>query len=131
MNSHTAGLAVGLCGVFVIGVGIVSTKVKISIEKYLLLRYLQHTAAMMGMSCLSTIPIRGGDTMAFWSKKDVDFAEMKELIAQQPGISAAELARQLDVERSTIARRLPSLGEAGFLLYEDDDGGLYPFNPDA
>lgn len=80
---------------------------------------------------LSTIPTHGGDKMAFWSKKDVNFAEMKELIAQQPGISAAELARQLNVERSTISRRLPSLGEAGFLLYEDDNGGLYPFDPSA
>lgn len=67
--------------------------------------------------------------MAFWQKKEVDFAEMQTLIQQQPGISAAELARLLDVDRSTIIRRLPSLDEAGFLLYEDDDGGLYPFDP--
>ena len=67
--------------------------------------------------------------MAFWHKKEVDFEEMQALIKQQPGISAAELARLLDVDRSTITRRLPSLGEAGFLLYEDDTGGLYPFDP--
>lgn len=67
--------------------------------------------------------------MAFWHKKEVDFEEMQALIKQQPGISAAELARLLDVDRSTITRRLPSLGEAGFLLYEDDNGGLYPFDP--
>ena len=67
--------------------------------------------------------------MAFWHKKEVDFEEMQALIQEQPGISAAELARLLEVDRSTITRRLPSLGEAGFLLYEDDNGGLYPFDP--
>jgi predicted transcriptional regulator len=69
--------------------------------------------------------------MAFWQKKEVDFAEMQALIEQQPGISAAELARRLEVDRSTITRRLPSMDEVGFLLYEDDDGGLYPFNPQS
>lgn len=69
--------------------------------------------------------------MAFWHKKEVDFEEMQALIKQQPGISAAELARLLDVDRSTITRRLPSLDQAGFLLYEDDTGGLYPFDPKA
>lgn len=68
--------------------------------------------------------------MAFWQKKEVDFTEMKMAIDQQPGISAAELARRFDVDRSTITRRLPSMDEAGFLLYEDDDGGLYPFDRD-
>jgi DNA-binding IclR family transcriptional regulator len=37
----------------------------------------------------------------------------------------------LEVDRSTITRRLPSMDEAGFLLYEDDDGGLYPFKAKA
>ena len=69
--------------------------------------------------------------MAFWQKKEVDFAEMQALIEQQPGISAAELARRLEVDRSTITRRLPSMDEVGFLLYEDNDGGLYPFNPQS
>lgn len=67
--------------------------------------------------------------MAFWHKKEAEFTDMQALIAQQPGISAAELARLLEVDRSTILRRLPSLDEAGFFLYEDDDGGLYPFDP--
>ena len=84
---------------------------------------------MLGMCLFSTIPSHGGDPMAFWHKKEVDFEEMQALIKQQPGISAAELARLLEVDRSTITRRLPSLGEAGFLLYEDDNGGLYPFDP--
>lgn len=65
--------------------------------------------------------------MAFWHKKEDEYSEMVELIEQQPGISARELARQLDVSPSTITRRLPSLDDAGVLLAEDDKGGLWPF----
>lgn len=69
--------------------------------------------------------------MAHWQKKEPDFAEMHEVIVRQPGIRPAEIAELLAVERSTVTRRLPSMAEAGFLLYEDDKGGLYPFDPEA
>ena len=65
--------------------------------------------------------------MSFWRKKEEDFEEMVELIEEQPGISASELARRLGVPTSTVTRRLPSLDEAGVLLAEDDRGGLWPF----
>lgn len=65
--------------------------------------------------------------MAFWRRKEDEYSEMVELIEQQPGISARELAQQLDVSPSTITRRLPSLDDAGVLLAEDDKGGLWPF----
>ena len=65
--------------------------------------------------------------MAFWSKNQTEFTEMDRLIQQQPGIRPAEIARQLGVARSTVARRLPSLEEAGFLYSEDRSGGLWPF----
>jgi DNA-binding IclR family transcriptional regulator len=52
---------------------------------------------------------------------------MDQLIQEKPGISLAELSRQLSVARSTITRRLPSLEEAGYHYYEDDKGGLWPF----
>jgi predicted transcriptional regulator len=65
--------------------------------------------------------------MAFWQTKKDDFETMDQLIQKRPGISSAELARQLKVQRSTIIRRLPSLEEAGYLYYEDDKGGLWPF----
>ena len=68
--------------------------------------------------------------MAFWAKKHTDYQAMYELIRQHPGIRPAELAR-LGVSRSTILRRLPSLEEAGFLLYEDGAGGLWPFAEDG
>jgi len=65
--------------------------------------------------------------MAFWSTKRDEYAEMDRIIQENPGISAAELARLLGVARSTVQRRLPSLEEAGFLYSEDERGGLYPF----
>ena len=65
--------------------------------------------------------------MAFWSKKEPEFEDMAALIEQEPGISASELARRLEVPTSTVTRRLPSLDEAGVLLAEDDKGGLWPF----
>ena len=69
--------------------------------------------------------------MAFWSKKIEEFEEMDQVIQEHPGISAAELARELEVERSTILRRLPSLEEAGYLYYEDEEGRLWPFTVEA
>jgi len=66
--------------------------------------------------------------MAFWFKKKTDFDEMFELIQRHPGMRPAELARMLGVSRSTVLRRLPSLEEAGYLLYEDRSGGLWPFS---
>lgn len=68
--------------------------------------------------------------MAFWSKKIDEFEAMDQVIQEHPGISAAELARELEVERSTVLRRLPSLEEAGYLYYEDEEGRLWPFEAD-
>ena len=65
--------------------------------------------------------------MAFWRKKEDEFEAMVELIEQQPGISARDLAQQLGVAPSTVTRRLPSIDEAGILLAEDEKGGLWPF----
>lgn len=65
--------------------------------------------------------------MAFWRKKEDDFETMDQVIQDNPGISLAELARRLELARSTIMRRLPSVEEAGYLYYEDEQGGLWPF----
>jgi DNA-binding IclR family transcriptional regulator len=65
--------------------------------------------------------------MAFWQKKRTERERMDEMIRNNPGIRQAELARRLDVARSTVARRLPSMEEAGYLYAEDDGGGLWPF----
>lgn len=65
--------------------------------------------------------------MAFWSKKRDEFETMNEVIKERPGIRPAQLARELEVSRSTVTRRLPSLDEAGYLYWEDEKGGLWPF----
>jgi DNA-binding IclR family transcriptional regulator len=65
--------------------------------------------------------------MAHWQRKEKDFAKMDRIIRQRPGIRPAELARELNVARSTVTRRLPSLEEAGYLYSEDERGGLWPF----
>jgi DNA-binding IclR family transcriptional regulator len=69
----------------------------------------------------------GGGKMAVWHSKQDERVLMDQIIRQNPGIRPAELARQLDVARSTVLRRLPSLEEAGYLYSEDERGGLWPF----
>ncbi len=66
--------------------------------------------------------------MPFWSKNQTEFQAMDALIHEHPGIKPAEIAEALEVARSTIMRRLPSLEEAGFLYSEDKRGGLWPFS---
>lgn len=68
--------------------------------------------------------------MAFWKRKQEEFETMDRVIQENPGISPAELARRLAVERSTVTRRLPSLEEAGYLYYEDEAGRLWSFDGD-
>lgn len=66
--------------------------------------------------------------MAFWQrKKETEFEEVDRLIREQPGLRAAEVARLLNVERSTILRRLPSMEEAAYRYWEDNEGRLWPF----
>ncbi len=65
--------------------------------------------------------------MAFWSKKETEMEQTFAQIAETPGLNPTELAERLGVASSTVQRRLPSLEDAGFLLAEDDRGGLWPF----
>jgi DNA-binding IclR family transcriptional regulator len=48
-------------------------------------------------------------------------------VEQHPGVRPAEIAKALDVPRSSVTRTLPALEEAGRLLYEDQKGRLWPF----
>lgn len=48
-------------------------------------------------------------------------------VAQHPGCRQSHIAIALGVYRSTIARQMPTLEQQGFLLWEDDSEGLYPF----
>lgn len=65
--------------------------------------------------------------MGFWKRNRQDYEEMARLIQERPGIRPSELAREMNVSRSTVTRRLPSLEEAGILLSEDERGGLWYF----
>ncbi|GAB4544942.1 MAG: hypothetical protein Fur002_18580 [Anaerolineales bacterium] len=47
-------------------------------------------------------------------------------IEENPGKKAGFIARVLGLNRSEVTRSLPALDEKGLLVYEDDDGGLYP-----
>ncbi len=50
-----------------------------------------------------------------------------EAICQNPGITASGLRRVLRIPH--VESRLVGLERMGLLLCEDDEGGLYPFNP--
>jgi len=52
---------------------------------------------------------------------------MARVIQQHPDITQAELARQMNVPRSTVKRDLPTLEQAGILLAEDERGRLALF----
>lgn len=48
-------------------------------------------------------------------------------IEEYPGRRPAWFARRLGLHRSEVIRALPALEEKGFLLIEDERGGLWPF----
>lgn len=48
-------------------------------------------------------------------------------IEEHPGQTAGFIARLLRLNRSEVTRSLPVLEEKGLLVYEDEEGGLYPF----
>ncbi len=53
--------------------------------------------------------------------------QIASYVEEHPGVRAAEIARQLDLPRSSVTRALPALEDAGRLLYEDGRGRLWPF----
>ena len=53
--------------------------------------------------------------------------QINDYVAQHPGTRPAEIARQLDLPRSSVTRALPALDDEGFLLSEDRRGGMWPF----
>lgn len=65
--------------------------------------------------------------MSHWRKNESEFEQMDQLVQQMPGLTATEVAKVLGVSPSTILRRLPGMDEAGYLLSEDNRGGLWPF----
>lgn len=50
-----------------------------------------------------------------------------EAVEEYPGEQPGFFARLLDLNRSSVTRSLPVMEEEGYLLSEDDEGGLWPF----
>lgn len=50
-----------------------------------------------------------------------------EAVETHPGECPGFFARLLGLNRSAITRSLPAMEEDGYLLSEDDEGGLWPF----
>jgi Mn-dependent DtxR family transcriptional regulator len=48
-------------------------------------------------------------------------------VEENPGKKAGFIARLLGLNRSEVTRSLPALDEKGLFIYEDDEGGLFPF----
>ncbi|MBN2386031.1 MAG: MarR family transcriptional regulator [Anaerolineales bacterium] len=49
-------------------------------------------------------------------------------IKEHPGHRPGFLARLLGLNRSEVTRALPALERRGFLVSEDEKGGLWPFS---
>lgn len=47
-------------------------------------------------------------------------------VKENPGKKAGFIAWLLGLNRSEVTRSLPVLEDKGLLIYEDDEGGLYP-----
>lgn len=48
-------------------------------------------------------------------------------VLENPGKKAGYIARLLGLHNSDVTRSLPALEEKGLLIYEDEEGGLHPF----
>jgi len=53
---------------------------------------------------------------------------LRQAIETHSGERASFFARLLDLPRETISRMLVTLNDNGVLLYEDEQGKLWPFN---
>ncbi len=60
-------------------------------------------------------------------RKPQDLERLYQAVQRHPGRRASWLARLLGWPRSKVTRALPDLEEQGYLLYEDEQGRLFPF----
>jgi Mn-dependent DtxR family transcriptional regulator len=50
-----------------------------------------------------------------------------QAVEREPGIRASNVAQELAIPRSSVARALQALEDEGLLLSEDARGGLWPW----
>ena len=53
--------------------------------------------------------------------------KLYDAVENHPGKQPGFFAQLLNLPRSSVTRSLPSLEDEGYLLSEDDRGGLWPF----
>jgi hypothetical protein len=83
------------------------------------------------LQCHGTVMLteRGGITVK--PQQLYRFRQLAYVIRQSPGRRPGFFARLLGWRREEVNRALAHLDEEGVLLFEDDKGGLWPFDPDA
>jgi len=62
--------------------------------------------------------------------REIDPKKLKEIynqVQQNPGKKPGFIARLLGLNRSEVTRSLPALEDKGLLIYEDEEGGLHPY----
>ncbi|MCZ2126149.1 MAG: hypothetical protein LC099_00050 [Anaerolineales bacterium] len=59
--------------------------------------------------------------------EETKLAEIYQKVKENPGKKAGFIADMLGLHRSEVTRSLPALDASGFYLYEDEQGGLWPF----
>ncbi|MCC7119613.1 MAG: hypothetical protein IT310_13900 [Anaerolineales bacterium] len=58
--------------------------------------------------------------------EETKLEKIYETVEENPGKKAGFIAKLLGLNRSEVTRSLPALESKGLLVYEDDEGGLYP-----
>lgn len=59
---------------------------------------------------------------------DEKLKEIYNAVEENPGKKPGFIAQLLGLHRSEVTRSLPSMEEKGLLIYEDEEGGLHPFD---
>lgn len=62
------------------------------------------------------------------NKKEI--RALDEAIESQPGHKSGFLARLFGWSREKTNRHLTTLNDEGYLYFEDENGGIHPFEPD-
>ena len=53
--------------------------------------------------------------------------DIYQAIEQHPGLTAGQLARAARLSRDVVRSALPAMEQTGHLIFEDEEGRLWPF----